>query len=322
MYQLDHDISFEHEGKKFQLALLISVTIEKSVELLSDTATIVLPESVLNRVLDIRSKIGRGATVSIRLGYNGDLRDEFNGYIEDIKENDSSLIIKCEDALFLFRNAVPDVELKPTSVAKIAQYLIDHIDPEFQLSCDYDLGYEKFVIHQATAYDVLKKLLEETKANIYFDTLSKTLHVHPPFVEKTGEVKYSMQRNIEKSSLEYKRAEERKAEVTVESIDSKGNVTSIKRGSTGGDKITLKVGSMSKSDMIKVAESELFRRSSDAYEGTIDTWLIPFVEPTYTAELKDSDYPDKMGRYYIPKVVTSFSQSGGVRTVSVGLKLN
>lgn len=321
--QLNHNILFVHNGKKFKLALLSSVTIEKSVELLSDSATIVLPESVLNRVLDIDSKLGRGAQVDISLGYDENLRNEFTGYIEDITTNDSSLTIKCEDALFLFRDGVPDIELKATSVSKIAQHLIDNIDPEFKLSCDYDLGYEKFVIHQATGYDVLKKLLEETKANIYFDTSSKTLHIHPPFKEKNGEVKYSMQQNIEKSSLEFKKAEDRKAEVTIESIDSKGNIESITRGTTGGDKVTIKVGSMSIQDMEKVAESELSRRSADSYEGSIDTWLIPYVEPTYTAKISDQDYKSKNGSYYVTKVVTQFSESsGGLRTVTIGLKLS
>lgn len=321
MFTMDWNIVFDNAGKKFKLGILAECEIECSVDNLADTATIVLPDAVMNQVLNIENKIGRGTQVMIQLGYDGDLKTEFEGYIQDITTNDSTLKILCEDALFRFRVSVPDVELKPSSLKNIAQYLIDKIDPSFMLSCDFDISYEKFVIHQATGYDVLKKLQEETKANIYFDTINKVLHVHAPYVEIGGVVKYSMQRNIEKSSLEYKRAIDKKVEVTVESTDSKGKVKSITTGTTGGDKITLKVGPMSEADMQKVASAALRKNSFDGYSGSFDGWLIPFVKPTYSAIIQDADYPYKDGRYYVIGVKTNFSESGGVRTITPGIKL-
>ena len=203
----------------------------------------------------------------------------------------------------------------------IARLLVDQIDPSYTVLCDYDIAYEKFVVHQATAYDVLKKLQSETKANIYFNTEKKQLHIHPPYVEKGGEVRYSMQRNIEQSSLEYKRAIDKKIEVTIESTDIKGNTKKITSGTTGGDKVTIKMGSMSEADMRKIADAELLKRSADGYEGSFDAWLVPFVQPTYSAIVKDSDYPYKDGRYYVVSVTTNFSESGGKRTVQLGVKL-
>ncbi|WP_052257121.1 hypothetical protein [Flavobacterium sp. AED] len=321
MYTMDWNIEFNNAGKKFKLGILAECEIECSVDNLADVATIVLPEAVMNQVLNIESEINRGTSVLIQLGYDGRLQTEFEGFIQNIITNDGPLKIICEDALFLFRKSVPDVELKPSSLKNIAQYLIDKIDPSFTLSCDYDISYEKFVIHQATGYDVLKKLQEETKANIYFDTINKVLHVHAPYVEIGGIVKYSMQRNIEKSSLEYLRAIDKKVEVTIESTDSKGKVKSITAGTTGGDKITLKVGPMSESDMQKVAAAALKKNSFDGYSGSFDGWLIPFVQPTYSAIIEDTDYPYKTGRYYVIGVKTSFSESGGKRTITPGIKL-
>lgn len=315
---MDWKVEFDN---RYKLGLIAEIEIECSVDNLVDTATITLPEAVMNKVVDFQSKIKRGSFVSIQLGYDGDLKTEFEGYVQEITTNDSTLRIICEDALFLFRKSVPDVELKPSSLKNIAQYLITNIDPSFTLSCDFEISYEKFVIHQATGYDVLKKLQEETKANIYFDTRNKVLHIHAPYVEIGGVVKYSMQRNIEKSSLEYKRAIDNKVEVTVESIDSKGKVKSIVAGTTSGNKITLKVGPMSEADMQKVAEAALIKNSFDGYSGSFDGWLIPFVQPTYSAIIEDSDYPYKTGRYYVIGVKTTFSESGGKRTITPGIKL-
>jgi hypothetical protein len=321
MFTMDWNIVFDNHGEKFKLGILAECEIVCSVDNLADSATIVLPEAVMNQVLNIENKINRGTKVLIQLGYDGNLVTEFEGFIQDITTNDSTLKIVCEDALFLFRVGVPDVELKPSSLKKIAQYLIDKIDPSFTLSCDYDIGYEKFVIHQATGFDVLKKLQEETKANIYFDTTNKLLHIHPPYIEKAGIVRYSMQQNIEKSTLEYKKAIDKKVEVTVESTDSKGKVKSITTGTTGGDKITLKVGPMSGADMKKVADATLKKNSFDGYSGSFDGWLIPFVKPTYSAIIEDKDYPYKNGSYYVVGVKTNFSENGGVRTITPGIKL-
>lgn len=317
MLKMDWKVKFDN----YTLGLIAEIEIESSVNNLVDIATIILPETVMNKVVDFQSKIKRGSFVSIELGYDGKLKNEFEGYVREITTNDSSLKIVCEDALFLFRKNVKDVELKDTDIKKIAQLLIDQIDPSFTLNCDYIIPYEKFIIHQATGYDVLKKLQEETRANIYFDTKNKTLHIHGQYLEKLGEVKYSMQHNVEKSSLEYITAIDKKVEVTIEGVDLKGKVTSYTTGTTGGEKITRKVGTIPQSGIKIMAETEYNNQMSDGYTGSFDAWLVPFVQPTYTAIIQDQDYPYKTGRYYVVSVKTNFSESGGVRTITPGIKL-
>jgi hypothetical protein len=323
MYQLDWNIEFKNpSGKKYRLTLLYSVEIDSSVENLVDTAIITIPEAVLNKVLSIENKIPRGTEVVINLGYNGKLHPEFKGFVKEIKNNSSTLTIECEDSIFKFRKPVSDEVLKPTSVSQIAQRMIDQCDPAMVLSCDYDISYEKFVIHQANAFDVLKKLQEETKANIWIDSETNTLHIHAPFIEKSGTVKYNATQNVQSISLEYKRALDRKYEITVQSIGVDGQIKEIKSGSTGGESVTMKVGPMSEIDMKKIGDAELSKRMADRFEGSIDTWLIPIIKPTATAMYDDHDYPDKKGGYYVPSVKISFSASGAVRTVNFGIKVS
>jgi hypothetical protein len=322
LYDIDWNIQFNTQGKSYKLAILASCEVFSSVDNLADTATIVLPEAIMNEVLNFEKKIDRGTEVVIQFGYNGNLETEFTGYIKDITVNDSSLKILCEDSIFLFRNGIPDVELKPTSIAKIAQYVIASIDGSYKLDCTYDIAYEKFTIHQATGYTVLSKLQEETKANIFFDAANKTLHIHPPYIEKGGVVSYSMQENIEVSGLEYKNRIDTKVEVTVESTDITGKVQKTVAGTTGGDKVTLKVGSMDKASLQRVANAELLKQSAPRYEGSFDTWLIPMVKPMFSAQIIDEEYPDKIGFYYVQTVVTSITESGGKRTITPGIKLS
>jgi len=321
-FNLTWDIWFYNDKGEFQLQTVKEIEVNSTVDNLVDTATITLPEAVLNYPLSVEEKIGRGTKVVIKYGYDTKNQTEFIGYVKEITTDNLSLKIECEDALFLFRRAVADVELKPTSVKKIANYLVSQIDPSFKVVCDdYDLDYEKFVIHQATGYDVVKKLQEETAANIYFDTAKKELHIHPPYAETGGDVIYSAQKNIRSISLEYKKKIDRKVEVTIESVGKDGKVQSYKTGTTGGESITRKVGSFDAAAIKKIAEAELLKRSADGYEGSVDTWLIPFVAPTYAASYTDSDYPAKDGKYYVVSVKTNISSSGGKRTVQFGIKL-
>jgi hypothetical protein len=322
MYSIDWKVIFKTSTGDYSLNLIAAIDIESSVDTLCDTAVISLPEAVMNQVLNVQDIVTRGVGVTIQAGYDGDLKTEFVGYVLDVRESEGSLKIMCEDALFVFRKVIKDQEIKPTSLQKIAQVIVDQIDPSFSVKCDYEIGYEKFVIHQATGYDVLKKLAEETKANIYFNSDKKELHIHPPYSQKGGTVIYSMQRNVENSSLEFKKAIDRKVEVTIESTNLKGQVEKFTAGSTGGDTVTLKIGSVQKADMAKIAKSELLRRSADMYEGSIDTWLVPFVQPSYSAKIIDKDYPLKDGSYYVVGITSSISEAGAKRTVKLGIKLS
>ena len=339
-YNLDWEIKFKTGNKTFNLLMLVECEIEENVENLSDIATITLPESVLNQVLKVKDKIGRGSEVTIKFGYNGRLKTEFTGFVRDIT-TDGSLKILCEDALFLFRKKVPDFAIqqpkkkakkkkdepaeppKPkvlTSVKKIAEYVCKHIDPSYKVVCDFDIAYEKFIIHQATGYDVLQKLQEETKANIYFNTEKKELHIRAPFTEKGGYVIYCMQKNIEQSSLEYKKAIDRRFELIIESVQTDGTVKTEKIGTPGGDSKTIKIGALDAKSLKIRAHNEFQQYARDTYEGTFETWLIPFCKPTYSAKIVDFDYPDQRGIYYIKAVTTKISADGGVRTITPALK--
>ncbi|NIJ45064.1 hypothetical protein FHR24_001503 [Wenyingzhuangia heitensis] len=322
MYAINWYVEFETEGKRTQLAILDELEIIASVDNLTDVATISLPEAVMNTALNFEGKIKRGSKVLIKLGYDSDLKTEFVGYVQEIVNKDSSLQIKCEDALFLFRKGIKSVELKSTSLKEVGKYIVDQIDEGYTVDCDYGITYEKFTIHNATGYDVLKKLQEETKANIYFDTNNKVLHIHPPYVTKTGEVFYSMQKNIENSSLEFKNKVDDKTEIIIESTGKDGKVKKLTAGTTGGNKINIKVGPMSEESMKKIAESALKKEAQSRFEGTFDTWLIPYVSPGYSARIKDEDYLNKLGWYYVVSVTTKISSQGAVRTITPGIKLS
>lgn len=322
MYQLNWDISFKGKDGFYNLGILAECQIEKSVKNLADFATIILPEADMNVVLRVQDFIKSEDQVKIRLGYDADLKVEFEGFVKEIITEDSSLKILCEDGLFLFRKGIPNKEFKPATVKQIAQYVVNSIDKSFIVVSDYDLHYDKFTIYKATGFDVLAKLQEETGADIYFDMQTKELHIHPAYTRKSGEADYSFQHNIETSSLEYKTAEFKKIEVTIESVGLDGKTITKTVGQPGGEKITKKVGRLSANAITIIADTEYKNKIAPGYEGTFDSWLIPYVEPSFTIGIYDDDYAYKDGRYYTESVTTNFSENGGKRTVTPAIKLS
>lgn len=314
------DIGYHIQIGTYKLGLLESVEIHKSVDLLTQTAVIVLPGVVYNQSLDHENYIEEGDKALVKLGYDGELINEFEGYVQRIDTDDDSLTINCEDSMYLTRKPVKDKLFNNTSIKAIAEYCLSEIGFK-SLVCSYDITFQKFVIKSANAFDVFKKLKDDTKAQIYM--IGDMLHVHPPYIQKGGDVVYDFAVNIEESSLKYRNKDDRKFEVEVEGVGLDGKRKKVTMGVTGGEKRSVIVANvMSDSELKKRGESELKYLSYDGYEGTITGWLIPYVEPTWSAKIVDKDYEHKTGTYYVNAVTTSLSREGDIRTIELGRKLS
>jgi len=314
------NIDWHIELGKYNLFALETCEIHSSVDLLADTATIVLPATSLNKKLEIESKIARGNTVLIQAGYDNKLETEFEGFIDHINTDGGSVTIFCEDSLFLTRKPISDKQFKSTNLPELVAYVASQVGG-LTTDCDFNFTYDKFVISKATGYDVLKKLQEETKANIYMK--GSVLHVHPAYIEKFGEETYDFSVNIERGNLSYKKANEKKFLVEVEGIAKDGKRVTVKVGTPGGDKRSVKLyGVSSKAALTARGEEEIKRLSYDGYEGSFVGWLIPVVRPGYSCKIIDTEYPEKDGVYYVVAVTTTLSDSGGVRKIQPGKKLS
>lgn len=318
MYRICHNITIG----SYRLMLLESVRIMRSVEALSDTATIVLPGMVLNTAIEVEDKIKVGDAVRIELGYNGNLKTEFEGFVQRIGTDGGSIKLECEDGLWLLRTGVADKVYKNADVKTILNDIAGQCGG-FGVECDYAFKYEKFTVHNATGYDVLKKIQEEVKPNIYLK--GATLHVHPQYAEVFGEAKYDFCRNIERggTSLEYRRKEDRRVLVVVEGEKKDGTKVKVEVGTTGGDRVTMKVpGATDEASLRKVAEQVLEEKCYTGYSGSFSGWLLPYCDAGYKVTLTDHDYEYKEGTYYVTAVEVNYSRSGGKRTITLGKRLS
>jgi phage protein D len=317
MYTMSYDIRVGH----FKIGMLERVDIKKSVELLADTAEIVLPAAEYNKALSVENKLHRGDLVSIKIGYKeSGLVEEFRGYLQSVSTDSGSITLKMEDDLYTLRKEIPNETHKRVKLSELLASVLSAADSSLKVQCDYEWTYEKFVIHDATAYDVLKKVQEECAADIYIQ--DGTLHVHPPGAVIGQERLYDFSLNVEECNLTYRNAEDRKFKVVVKAKMPDGMIKELEVGSTGGNRIEVKCPTSDEESMKLRGEAELKRRSFDGYEGSITTWLIPECYPGDTAEIRDRDYPEKDGVYFVKSVTTEFSKDGGKRNIELGFKLS
>lgn len=311
----------------YELQTIQEVEIKRSVETLSDTATISLPAFRAGKQVNVEDRIAVGNAVTIKLGYgNGDnIKTEFNGYLNAIQTDDETLKLECIDALYHFKVNMPDEEVKKVSLKdllmKITKVANASYNTQYTVECDYTSGYDKFVISHATCYDVLKKIQDDFKANIYFD--GNTLHCHAPYskVANSTPVVYDFAVNIEKSDLKYVKQTDKKLEVEVIMQRPDGTSAKATFGTTGCEKKTEMLSGVDESTLSQIAKDKYNVWCYDGYEGNFTGWLVPYVEPTYKVQIRDNDFTWKNGDYYVIATDVSFSESGGKRKVILGRKI-
>lgn len=305
----------------YRLKMVDAVKVKHSVEQLSDTATIILPAMVEGVALKVEDKLKVGSKVTIKLGYDDRLQTEFKGYLKAINTDGGNLTLECEDAICLFDQKVKDGEHKSITMKALLEKVVQQVDPAITVQTEFDFKWDKFTIYHATARDVLKKVQDETKANIWFD--GQTLHVQPQYAQASGRtVVFDFERNIETSSLKYRKASDRKVEVTVELTAPDGTKKEVKYGSTGGKSVKRTASGISEQTAKKMAENEYNLWCFDGYEGSFTGWLVPYVQPGDSVRLRDTDYPTKEGVYYVTGTEISFSNDGGKRTVKLGRRMS
>lgn len=313
-------MTYDIQVGDYRLGMIEKVEVNRSVELLADTAVITLPAAEYNIALDVESKIRRGDKVIISLGYaETGMVEEFRGYVQRVGTDNGAVTLECEDDLFNFRVGLKNQQHANISLAALLKIVVDGIGGGYDIDCSYKWTYEKFTINSATGYDVLKKIQEESGADIYIQ--GRTLHIHAPGEKVGKDVIYDFSQNVQACDLNYRRADERKVEVVVKAVMPDGKVKEKHYGTTGGDKVTVKCATSDDASMKLRGESEHKRLTFDGYDGSITTWLVPHIIPGDCAELYDADYDYKNGRYYVRAVKTEFSSNGGTRNIELGFRL-
>jgi hypothetical protein len=314
MYILNFDISVGG----FRLQTVERVQVKSSILNLADTATVRIA-CPYGRKKEITDAVKAGDAVEIRLGYGENLKTEFKGYLKTIETEGEGVVLGCMDALYLLDKRVNDREYKTITLQELLTDILSQVDSGYSVNSSYSFTYEKFVTQSTSALEVVRKVQEETKANVFFR--GNVLYVQEPYtnVEGRQEVIYDTAVNIEASELKYVTAADRKVEIEVVYTSPEGEKKVETAGQAGGQKIRVRGGSSSEADLRRQAGAAYDLWNFDGFEGGFTGWLEPFTQPGDTVVLRDEGKPE--GKYYVTGVDVEFDADGGKRKITLGRKI-
>ena len=311
---------------QFTFRSISEVEIIKSIEELSDTATIKMPSKFIVRQNGeeklVENALKVGDKVSIKLGYEEKYEGvEFTGFVVAIGSK-IPLEIKCEDAMWLLRRKnITHAFNDKTPLKTILQKVVENTEIELSDKIP-NVEVEKFIIRNANGTQVLQKLKEHLALSIYLDSEGKLYAGLEQLNNLHKEAIYDLNYNLVENNLEYKTAEQKRLRIKYTYMDSKNKKKSVEVGDKDGELRTFHTSIISdEKKMEEMAHAEMQKLKYDGFEGSVKSFLIPFSTNGMTAVIKDKEHPNREGKYFIKKVVTSFGNNGARREISISNKL-
>jgi hypothetical protein len=303
------------------------VAVKRSTRTANATATIKVPvTAVLKQAgkeatkIETAQAIGVGDPVTIRLGYDGNLKTEFRGFVKRLNYT-VPLEIECEDWYWKLRSVNIKKSYAKTTVKELLNDVLTGTGASVHPN-SIDLGLKNTVINNKTGAWVLEKLKSDYGLTVYFD-LDGKLYAGKAYEVKGNTVKYKLRYNvITDDDLKFYKADDYKLKVEAKSYDRNGAKLEASVGADGGEAKTLWFYNVADTAQLKtLAEQELKRYSFDGYRGKIETFLAPYAEPAMVAGLTDPLYNDRSGNYYIESTEVTFGTNGARRKVELGIKV-
>ncbi|MGJ1352397.1 hypothetical protein ACR79P_08520 [Sphingobacterium spiritivorum] len=309
----------EPSGKKYlEFDFVNAVEIQSSWRKLTSTGKITLPRKLNIPNGDINDIIKRGSKVSVWLGYNGELRLEYVGYVARIDAK-VPFTIECEDEMWRLKQQTFSKAYRNASIKEI----VSLIWPGKSNIIDFSIG--QYRIDRASGAAVLDDLQKNYNVYSYFTynnepILNVSLGGYD-FKKLSTRHVYNLMVNVAANDLIYRRKDENKMKVVATSTGKKGVVIRTEVGDAEGEEIKLDKKGMTITELNRLAQSELTRLQYDGYKGTITGFGIPYAEHNDIAVIQSPEYPERDGAYMIDEVVKTFDTSGYRRKITLGVKI-
>lgn len=307
------------------------VTIEQSVDTIGTTAKVVIPRNFPRKngkgILDY-IKVGDKATIA--LGYNDAIHTEFEGYIARISDT-TPITVELEDEWWQLKKQRLTKSWKAPTLNEVLQFVFSGYKVDNRVSCDLSGG---FIINNATAYEVAKRLRDTYGFTLHIDATKKTVlaffpynfegfHTHT-YVFGTKDCTLldelhskQLAPNIVKNDLVFARKEDVALYITVKYTDRKGKHQQFQIGdkSAQASHRTLSLGPniTDEQEARRLAQAEIDRIAFDGYTGKITGFGTPRTQAGDAVKLIDPNNPEREGMYLIKVVTITYDLNGGFR---------
>ncbi|WP_442589202.1 hypothetical protein ACSBL2_24600 [Pedobacter sp. AW31-3R] len=304
-------------GKLLEFDFVNEVQIQKSLNALTKTCNIKLPRKLLVLQGDINTILKRGSTVVVKLGYNGELRTEFTGYIARLGAK-TPMEIFCEDEMWILKQNSFSKAWKNVQLAEIIRYVYKGRIrvPDHKL--------DSFVIKKQSTAEVLESLKNKAKIRCYFDSDNVLVAGFNTATSTKTDLSqraiYDFNVNVIENDLEYIINDTLKIKVTGISKLSTGKIIEHVIGDADGKNTDRKYNNINQKTLEENVKREFEKLKGNKYKNSFKTFGIPYTEPGFTAVMNDKKYPEREGSYLIESVNTTFGTGGFRRQITLDTK--
>jgi hypothetical protein len=301
------------------------VEITKSVEELSDMATIKMPTRF--KIKDngqqkyTEEAIKPGDTVKITLEYVGRYSGvEFTGYVKKVHPK-IPMEIECEDAMYLLRRKNITKSWGKTTMKEVLQEVVKDT-PVLLDDRIPDIKLDKWIIRGANGTQVLESFKKDLLMTSFITDEGKLYCGLEQLTNIAQEAPYDLNYNLVENNLEFKLKEDRKIKVKYTYIGPDNKKKSIEVGDADGEERTYHTSVISdEAKLTEMAKAEIEKLKYDGFDGDVTSFLMPFATRGMVAKIYDAEHKNREGSYFIKKVVTTFGMGGARRKVTLGNRL-
>lgn len=305
--------------KKWVFDKITACEIVRDSEALTTTCKLTLPRKVKWQG-ETSNPIRRGDKVSVWLGYDGNLRHAFSGYVLR-KGFKAPVEIFCEDEMFALKQT-PCVKKSYRDV-DIETLLKDQALP-YPVNVLGEQNIGRFRANFDTVAGLLAHLKENNIRTFFRTEDGKPVLYCGVLFDRGNETRRVFATGvniISDSSLDEQRAEDMKIRLKVVSLqpDNKKKIK-VEVGDDDGEKRTLHCYGMTEAEARAWGKQELERLKRDGLTGSFQTFGHSLVSPLDIIALRIDGEPK--GSYQVAKNTISYGSGGFRQDITLGARVS
>lgn len=321
MLRLTSEITIQG-SQTWKFDALNNCTIVEDMATLTDTCELILPKRVeWQGAKDFELPIKRGDKITVKLGYDGNLKTRFIGYVRTVDAK-KPVKIMCEDGMFLLKTAETKKKgYKKVTLKQLITDLLAGTGIDFLL-VDGDIPLGSYRMLKDTVAEELNEMKSKYGLRAYFRTINGQSKLYVglgyPFDNRKKE-NFIYGQNLISEDFVYRIADDVKIKVKAISIDNKNKRTEIETGDKDGELYTVYHDNIGVEELRKFAESELKRFKTTGFKGSFETFGEPYVNKCDIAHIEASDKNE--GDFLIKKIEVNFGMNGYRQKIEIGQPL-
>lgn len=264
-----------------------------------------------------------GDRITIELGYNKELRKEFEGFIRRINMT-TPMELECEGWVFQLREKDINQSWESSSLKDVIEDIVEGSGIVVE---DIDnIRIDNLSIDKETGFSSLGKIRDESGNSIWLEGNKLFAGLKYTFFsdrQKNAkeDVVYKVGYNTINANDIKRKLEKEDRIITINQKNKDGTVTKVEYGS-GSIKKELKADLIrNKDSLMRLTKDHYNYEKAKDWEGKIETFLEPYCKPGFKMKLIDERYPERSGNYIVESVETRFGVSGARRIIEIAFRL-